>query len=500
MATPSTLPPAAPSQSAAWFGLPLLLTLLLFAGACFDASFISDDWPLLLNHQNKGDVLGEWVRSTHLHATGTAGGYLWRPLTASLHQVVGEALGRSPVVFRLLNLGIHLLVLLLAWSCLRVQGASARGAGLLLTAWAVHPLLPDAVCWMSDTYDLLAAALLLGAARVALATRPGPWLRAGLAGLLFLLALLSKESSLPWVVTLPAALALLRGWREALRVGVVGALVAALHSNWHRHIVGSFEGTAIGLADAPDLLGVWTQFAGWPLTMPVRNGFTHLVRPGEEPIGWPGLLMLPAVALAAWWLERRGARGGRGLLAALGSWVALLSPVALASVVFGQQPSRYLYLPLVLSLIWLGGVRLPLRPQLAGGLALAWVLAWLPATWGRVADWASEDALYESELRMEPDNAVALSNVARLRIRRGELDLGLEAWERALAQPPPSAFVMDVQQERLDFAQTALRAGQAAAARGQLDAFLAEERRVGAPVDPSILDLSARIDAAVTPR
>src|SRR5688572_31504254 len=141
--------------------LPAALCLLLYLPAARDAQFISDDWPLLANHLRPGDILGEWTTSTHLHAADRAGGYLWRPLTSTLYQVVGETFGRTPAVFRTVNALFHALNAVLVALCARRLGSGPTGAALLAAGWAVHPLLADAVCWSSDTYDLMAATFLL---------------------------------------------------------------------------------------------------------------------------------------------------------------------------------------------------------------------------------------------------------------------------------------------------------------------------------------------------
>jgi predicted Zn-dependent protease len=136
--------------------------------------------------------------------------------------------------------------------------------------------------------------------------------------------------------------------------------------------------------------------------------------------------------------------------------------------------------------------RAPPRGRRLGlaAVPLALVLAWVAA--GRVAAWQSETTLYEAELAAEPDNSFAAKELGRLRVGEGATDEGLALWARALRNPPASPFVMDVQRERLDFAQATLALGRPAEAVWALEDFLAAEAAAGRPIDPSVRQLHAR--------
>ncbi|NOY27227.1 MAG: hypothetical protein GXP62_15265 [Oligoflexia bacterium] len=473
------------TRSWLWLALPVLITLLLYLPACFGADWVVDGRPLIRDHMHPGDILGEWLVPTHAHAANRPG-YLWRPLTSSLYQVWAGLFGRTPTPFRVLNVLLHLANLGLLFAVARRVGAGIAVAGLLATAWAVHPLLPDVVCWMADTYDLLASAWLLLALLLALSRRPSLWLRAAGGGLLFLLALLSKEASLSWLAALPLVLLLLRSWRDALVHLLSLAPIAMAHSVWHTAIVGHFKTSAFDLLARGwvDFLGLWTDYLRWPLTMPVRAGFTHLVVPGGQPIAWVGVAVL---LIGAAGLAHGGARG-RHLAAAVATWALMISPGALAALSFGQQSSRYLYLPMAVATPLLGGAiprRLP--TWAASVLVVAWSLVWLPMTVPRIAAWQGEHSLFAQEWAFEPHNTFAMKGYGRLLVGEGQVEEGLRLWYRALQNPPQSSFVMDAQAERLDFAQVAAQAGMPALALDQIDVFIAKEGDAGRQVDPSVL-------------
>ena len=186
-----------------WLLVPVLAAAAVYLPAASGADWITDDRYLIARHLRPGDVLGEWTTATHAHAADVVGGYLWRPLTSTVYQVWAGLFGRSPTPFRLLSVLVHLLNVGLVWAAARRFGAGARAAGIGALLFALHPLGPDAVCWISDLYDVLAATFLLGGMLLALgegrmATRVGG------GAVLFLAALLSKESALAWVAALPS--------------------------------------------------------------------------------------------------------------------------------------------------------------------------------------------------------------------------------------------------------------------------------------------------------
>lgn len=481
------------ARERAWL-IPVLLTLALYLPACFGADWVIDDRPHIPDHLRPGDLAGEWRVPTHAHAADLPG-YVWRPLPSTVYQVWAGLWGRSPAPFRLLNLLVQLLNLGLVYRVGRAVGAGALGAALLTTAWAVHPLVPDVVAWSAAAYDLQATTFLLLGLLLALAERPALLVRALGGGALFLLALLCKESSLSWLAALPLVLLLLRGWRPALSHLLVLAPVAAAHSAWHARIVGPFQTSAGDILARRwwDFLGLWTDSLRWPLTMPVRGGFTHLVVEGGEPLVPAGLLLLVVGGVGL----LRGGSAGRHLAAAVGTWALMITPGTLAALTFGQQSSRYLFTGLALAMALLGGALPRLGRAWAGpALTAAWCLAWLPATHARIQAWRDERALFTQELRVEPDNPFAMKCLARLMVGAGEIAPGLELWDAALQAPPPSFYLMDPQRERLDLAQAAARAGRRDLARAQLDAFLAEEQAQGRQVDPSVRALRDALGSA----
>jgi len=471
----------------------------VFLPASAGADWITDDRYLIASHLRPGDVVGEWTTATHAHAADVVGGYLWRPLTSTVYQLHAAIFGRTPGPFRVLSAGAHLLNIVLIWAVSRRLGAGAAAAGLGALLFALHPLVPDAVCWISDLYDVLAVSFLLGGGLIALGRgRLGG--RVACSAALFLCALLSKEAAVPWATALPAALLVLRGWRPAALHGVALAVVALLHGAWHAAIVGDFERSAFDMMRQAPFLSTWLDYLWWPVGMPVDAGYTHLLTPGEIPVSVGGSAVLGTLIASLLVLWRRPSPAARNLVVGLGTWCVMLAPGALAAASFLNQASRYLYLPLAVALPALVAAVAavadglpPQRRRLVAFLAGAWVLAWAPRTISRVGDWASEPALYIAEHESEPENPFAAKELGRLLFASGQVDAGLELWAGALARPPASRYVMDLQAERLDLAQAAASVGRTPLAVESLDAFIASETQAGRPVDPSVTALRARL-------
>ena len=475
----------------------MLAAALVYLPAAAGAEWITDDRHLIAGHLRPGAVLGEWTTATHAHAADVVGGYLWRPLTSTVYQLWAGVFGRSPGPFRVLAALSHLLNVGLVGAVSRRLGVGPRAAAIGALVFALHPLVPDAVCWISDLYDVMAAGLLLAGLWVALG--PGRDLpRAALGAGLFLLALLSKEAALAWAVALPAALLWLRGWRTALPHAVGLAAVAAVHARWHAAVVGGFERSALDLMRDGPFLETWLDYLWWPLGMPVAAGFTHLLTPGELPVSLGGAVVVGVLLAAALGAIRRPGGALRALSVGLGLWVVMVAPGALAASSFLNQAARYLYLPLAVATPSLALAAARATTMLPAGrrilpalIAVGWVVAWAPRTLGRVADWRSEAALYTAEHEAEPDNPFAGKELGRMLFAAGQTDAGIGLWAAAVASPPASRYVMDVQAERLDLAQAAASVGRTALAVQCLDDFIAAEAEAGRAVDPSVHALRA---------
>lgn len=372
----------------------------------------------------------------------------FRPLPVLSFVAEVRAGGVAPFLFHLTNVALHAanttLVVLLARALLPKGsgGPAAAVAGLL---FAVHPALVENVCWVSDRFDLMMAFfLLLGLLAERRLVRPA--MRAGVVGLLFLAALLSKETAVIFVILLPlwqllpAPPARLREWPQRWRAAGNGMLWAALATALLAYL--ALRYSALGhlyRSDAMMVPGNPLQHLlligktlGWYAVLAVlpfgRVGPAH---PAATPVAlddlgaWLGLggalgLVVMLLGLLVRKPDRRApAVAGFMALAALAP-VANLVPLTIAD---NLVHDRYLLLPvaflaLMLALTMSGASLARFPRRLA--LAAIWTLAAVIAVSRTVPHWESNLSLWSWAYAQAPESRVvresylsALSNDGR---------------------------------------------------------------------------------------
>lgn len=173
---------------------------IILCAPVLNAPLVSDDWVLLDALVRKG-IWGAWGGGGH-EMLG-----FFRPLMTLTLWVNLKIGGLNPLGYHLVNAVIHgiaaWLVLIVVWLLLVRLGRETRNSAIMiLGAWLlflVHPSHGEPVAWVSSRPDLMACALALGALAmwISASGRPASGsLRRGLAGLLFVLALLAKESAI----------------------------------------------------------------------------------------------------------------------------------------------------------------------------------------------------------------------------------------------------------------------------------------------------------------
>jgi len=468
------------SQSWRWTLLPLLVALALFANAISGAGFVADDSFNLAEHAHHGDLWGEWTTPTYAHAGGERG-HIWRPIPATLQHVAAIALGRTGSVFRGLNLGIHLVNILLVFWVARRWGAHASVAGLLTLLWTTHPSLPEAVCWSSDIYDLMATTAMLTATALVASKKLNPAHWVGLT-LTLLIACLCKESAM---AVLPA-LALLTAYRHGLRIGVQAgaAMGIGVAAYWSLHN----QVTAQGYLDAAsntavlEIVDAWLMLCGWFVHVPARAPMAHLFdRTTDGPEVWAGMLVvLGLLFFAADQARRHPHRKIIGVTIAATS--LLLVPAAVGIPFIGVAPFRYIYMPLAL-LIAVGASAWsePIRPTWMMGLLVASLIGGARSA-ERIPAFENDASLWSAELKWEPTNPYAAGSLARAMIADGQPAKGIALWAQAVDRAQPGIRVFDKQNERWLLAQTAFMKRQPAVALRQVEMLIEEAADSGSSV------------------
>lgn len=395
------------------------------------------DLPQLLS----ADLFG-----THDQPVGVSG--FWRPLLLLSFRLQHVLTGGAPTPYawlgHVVNLALHAVVTLLVWRLGRRLGLPTMAAALAAALFAVHPVHPESVAWISSLGDLAAAALALTAiCRLLERPRGGE----GTAALLLLAALLFKESA---ALYLALAVPLGRlGGRTAVRAigppAVALVAWAALRAVLFERGIdsGAWTGPTVPaerwftwLSIVPDLL----RLAAWPgaatavRVVPVADGLSD---PGVLP-GLLGLLGLLLAVLLAWRRRLPAPFAAAALLAGL---ALMLAPWARYPTGFDDAAAplyeRYLYLPSLagpLVLAWLLRTRIERH---AGWALLAAVLLVPPLAWRtheRARIWTSEVALWGASVAAHPESANLWNQwgVAHLQALRDD-GRDVEAGQRALS-------------------------------------------------------------------
>ncbi len=354
----------------------------------------------------------------------------YRPLTMVL-LTAGYVLGDgAPMVFHALSLLVYCLACLAAWRfAVRLTRSEAIGFGAALL-FALHPLHVESVAWISALHDPLFA--LFGFLALSQymkwrdegsgsgAWRSGPWL----AGLFFLLALLSKDAA---VALLPVAIALDLGRRAgkareaaplivrplqayspflasfalyfALRVAVFGDLMAGFDRTTTDFGVGAGRLLMLRV----ELLGGAVKLLAWPAELNLFRPFQPELPLGSASLitGVVGsLVLLSTIALAA--IKRK-----RPQLAMLLLIPAGIAPVLVRVESLGTFPlsDRFLFVPVIgftALVAWVLVTRLPAK--LAAACLMLLALLFGLRTNAQLPVWQSEEAMFRAGVAQNPRN------------------------------------------------------------------------------------------------
>ncbi len=447
-------------------------------GRVLDAPFIFDDEPTIVDNASIrrlavpwGDADGPgWLRPPGRAATSR------RPLP-NLTLAVNYALdGLRPRGYHVVNVALHVATATVLAALVRrtlllpyFAGAWSAAAGPVALAvalvWAVHPLVTEAVAYVTQRTEVLAALAFLATLLAAVRYWTAPTPRARRAWLavatgVCLAGMLSKEivATVPLAVALYERTFLVRSWRDLRRSW---PLHAALASTWLVLIVLN-AGGAPGLSDARHHVAPWVwwatqtkilllylKLAVWPWPLSIHYAPAYLATVADA---WPWVAACAAVvaviAALAW--PRPAVRFV--LVAALLTLAPTLA-IPLPKMVAAE---RRMYLPLA-GLATLAGVGLwralaargtpPARRARAGvaiGLAVVTAGALAAVTVRRLAAYASPIAIWTDAVAHQPDDAMAHYNLGVALVEAGRPAAEtVPRFERALALDPAHTGALD---------------------------------------------------------
>jgi len=435
-----------------WTLLPILVALALFAHAVPDAGFIADDTFNLSEHARHGDIAGEWTTPTYAHAGGERG-HIWRPIPASIQHIAAIGFGRSGSVFRALNLLVHLVNVWLVMLVARTWGAHFKTAALAGLIWTTHSSMPEAVCWNSDIYDLLATTVMLGGLTL-IGQKPTVFYWPALA-LIALIGCLCKESGLALIPAFCILIAHRHGGRNGLKAAAALGLGGGVYWMWHRHITAQGYVDALVDGTATSILDAWLMAVGWIAYAPSRAPMAHLFdRIADAHEVWIGVGVVLLLCMCAADQYRRRPEQRVFALALVCTGI-LLIPAAVGIPFIGVAPLRYIYMPFAL-LVAMGACTWASEPNRNWVVGLLFICT-LGSTriLARVPAFHSDITLWSAELKAEPNNPYAAGSLARALIATGKPNEGIKVWAHAIENAPDGIRVFDRANERWLLAQTA---------------------------------------------
>jgi tetratricopeptide (TPR) repeat protein len=459
-----------------------LLAAVVFAlyGRSLEAPFILDDYPSILNNRSIRQLFplfGDSAGSSPLrppNQKSTAG----RPLV-NLSLAVNYALGGlNPVGYHVLNIIIHTLSAMLLWAILRrslrlefFKGKFDRAAEplafLVALVWAVHPLVTEAV-----QYVTLRTELMMGLFYVATMYTSLRYFTTAVPGekttwcVLAALACLSGMACKEVMVTAPVMVlcfertfiagsfrkALAESWRLYLGLALGWLLLLALNYNGPRsHSTGFRTDLPVygwWLTQAK-VLEMYLKLTFWPWPLVIHYKMPII---GTPTLVWPSLLVVAVLAVNT--VMRFWQRRATGYL---GAWFfTILSPTLVVPIFSEIAAERRMYLPLaaIVALVIVGGYALlqtavlrrntdvptkstsqwPLTVTSGCALIVAGIFAIVSAH--RLAVFDTDLALWQDTIVHQPDNILVLANLANALMLAGREQEANEYFERALPKNP----------------------------------------------------------------
>jgi len=448
-------------------GLLFLLALLPYLNALRNG-FVDDDGTQILRNPYIRDFrhLREIFTTTVLSYQGVsrAPNY-YRPLMNFGYLLCYHIFGPRAYGFHLVNLLLHGFVVILLFAVTKRMFRNSTLAFVAAALFALHPIHTESVDWIAAVTDLeLTFFVLLTFGLFLRLDRPQPS-RHGLTQLgmavSFALAAISKEQAL----TLPLLATLYEhAYREdrnqttmAQKVARYGALwlLTAVYLVFRVRFLGTLAHSRMQLAGYEVLFSAFTLFGQymWKLLWPVRLCAYYLFEASDDPTdlhvlaGLAALVLVAILFVALWKLDRIASFGVLWLVVTL---MPVLNARWMADNVFTE---RYLYLPSV-GFCWVlawGWTRLvarsasytfPWRSLLAvasGVIAICCAIRIVT----RNADWRDDVTFYTSSIAASPRAFYLHNDLGAVYWAKGDVKSAEREWTKALKLAPNNAPVLD---------------------------------------------------------
>ena len=390
-----------------------------------------------------------------------------RPLPYYTFAVNYAVHGLDPRGYHAVNLAIHLANGLLGWwvarEVLRRLGMGEAAGGIALAAttlWLVHPLCTQAVDYIYQRIESLAALAILGTVacflEAARSRQPARWLAASVAAsatgmlckehvaaapvavLLIDWLVIRGRTAASWRSLANAVLSLPLYYAALFATPLVAIGLVILQRERFTDLKQPLAGPLLYAANQPLVIGEYLARAVWPAKLcidwyrlPVKN--PGILAPGVAAVAG-------ALGLAAW-----GVAHARGLAFGILLFLTLLAPTSSFLPVNDLMVEHRMYLPLLLVCV---GICTAMHALLVRSLPAVWRssagamimvivgVALTATTWSRCHAYRSRLVMWADVVTKVPGNPRGWQTLAVELWQAGDLPHALEAVDRSLAIAP----------------------------------------------------------------
>ena len=471
---------------------PLVLAALVFAvyAPALRNGFVWDDTALVLRDPliRSWRLIPEGFQ--HFLFTDATASNFYRPIQRLTYTLDYAAFAFRPAGYHLTSIIWHiaaaLTLLLLSGELLRSFGVEERRrrliAFLATAAWAIHPVHNAAVAYISGRADPLAAAfgflgLYLGI-RGLRTNEPKRWFFLLAASALLLLSMLSKETGIVFLFLWGAILVLKKNWKAFLPATVIALFVAVIYLVLRfsaEHVPPpTFRPPPPPLVRPILAARAFAEYAGLIL-LPInlhmdRDVETHpegAPEAREKHAAWrelQTLLGILLIAAAIYWLMRSRKQEPPIFCCLLLATLAYL-PASGALLLNASVAEHWIYLPTAFLFLAAGLAisRLSISNTVLGSALAVWFVFLGARTWIRALDWKDQRTFLERTLASGGDSARMLINLAGLESNEGQFDSAKKHLALALRKEPDQPLAI------LNLASIAIRQNDFVAAHDLLD-------------------------------
>jgi tetratricopeptide (TPR) repeat protein len=468
----------------------LFLSALVFAvhAPALRNGFVWDDTALIL----RDPLIRSWrlipEGFQHFLFTDATASDFYRPIQRLTYTLDYGAFAFRPAGYHLTNIACHLAatlaLLLLADELLGLFGIEERKrrrvAFFATLAWAIHPVHTAAVVYVSGRADPLAATFgflgLYSGIRSLRTSGANRWILVFAGGALFLLSALSKEIGIVFLLLWCAILLLKKKWKEFLPATVAALFVVVIYLSVRlpaEHVPAPTLRTPTPLVVRPILAArAFAEYTGLVL-LPIN---LHMDRDVEtHPEGavnansaaWRELQTLLGILLvvaAVYWLMRSQKQDAAISGCLVLATIAYL-PVSGIFPLNATVAEHWIYLPTAFLFLAAGLAisRFSISNTVLGSVLAVWFLFLGARTWIRTFDWKDQRTFLERTLASGGDSARMLINLAGLELNEGQLDSAKKHLALALRKEPNQPLAI------LNLASVAIRQNDFTAAHDLLN-------------------------------